>query len=82
MPSGESIAPGFWRLAGPILILIVAYAVALVLFYKNGVKNPQVQRFFASTSPGAVLSVIDSGGVYLRSPNEKEPERQAPVAGE
>src|SRR5215469_12062293 len=68
MANSGSIATELWRssaLAFPILVLIAAYAYALVWFYKNGVTNPQVQRFFASTSPGAVLSVINSGGVYL-----------------
>jgi hypothetical protein len=68
MTSGASAAHEFGRsllYAGPILCLMLVYYIALVVFYKHGAQNRQVQRFFNSTSPGAVLSVINSGGVYL-----------------
>jgi len=49
----------------PSLILIVAYAVTLGVLYRRAATTGFSKAFFKASTPGAILTIINSGGVYL-----------------
>lgn len=62
-PEGAS-----WSIASllaPIVILIAAYGAILALLYRNAANTAFAKAFFKASTPGAILTVVNSGGVYL-----------------
>ncbi len=49
----------------PTVISIVVYAGLLWLAYKYGANSTVAREFNKSTTPGAILTIVNSGGVYL-----------------
>ena len=52
-------------LLAPTVISIVVYAALLWLAYKYGANSTVAREFNKSTTPGAILTIVNSGGVYL-----------------
>jgi hypothetical protein len=49
----------------PIVISIVIYAAVLWLAYTYGADTGFARQFNKATTPGAILTIVNSGGVYL-----------------
>jgi hypothetical protein len=49
----------------PTVISIAVYAALLWLAYKYGANTTVAREFNKSTTPGAILTIVNSGGVYL-----------------
>jgi hypothetical protein len=49
----------------PALLLIVVYAAVLALLYKYAANSAFSKEFNKSSTPEAILSIVNSGGVYL-----------------
>jgi hypothetical protein len=54
-----------FSLLGPILLLIIGYVIVLIAAYRFGAPTVYAKAFFKSSTPAAILAVINSGGVYL-----------------
>lgn len=61
----EGLSRSTVGMLAPIVILIAAYGVILALLYKKAADSGFAQAFFKASTPGAILTVINSGGVYL-----------------
>ena len=57
--------PSIYSLLGPILVLIVGYAVVLAAAYRFGAPTAYAKAFLKSSTPAAILAVVNAGGVYL-----------------
>ena len=49
----------------PTVISILVYAVILWLLYKFGANTTFAREFNKNSTPGAILTIVNSGGVYL-----------------
>jgi hypothetical protein len=49
----------------PIVISVSVYAVILWLAYRYGADSGFAHEFNKNTTPGAILTIVNSGGVYL-----------------
>ena len=67
MPSKmpDSVPASATELLLPIVILLIVYAALLALAYKYAANTAYARAFFKASTPGAILTVINSGGVYL-----------------
>ncbi len=54
-----------YSLLAPTLLLILVYAVVLTAAYRFGAPTAYAKAFFKSSTPAAILSVVNAGGVYL-----------------
>ena len=49
----------------PTVISILVYAVILWLLYRFGANTTFALEFNKNSTPGAILTIVNSGGVYL-----------------
>jgi len=49
----------------PTVISILVYAVILWLLYRFGANTTLAREFNKNSTPGAILTIVNSGGVYL-----------------
>ncbi len=57
--------PSIVNFLAPVVLLLAAYGVVLALLYKRAANTAFAKEFNKSSTPEAVLSILNSGGVYL-----------------
>ena len=57
--------PSIVGFLAPVVLLLAAYGVVLALLYKLAANTALSKEFNKSSTPGAILSIANSGGVYL-----------------